>query len=191
MQATQERVAVVRAIPMPGHKRRWCGLERWVPDPERRPQQELEAQPGGVSFMPKFDEQGKPIYVKHSLPWPDTEVKVLVVDKPQPFDPEANGGVPQEISPATFAMLKADPRISVHMLGGTEGDSEQAALAKAEAAKLEQELAGARRAISETVERLSAATDRIAEQDAQAQRQGEKIAQLEKELEAARLRSKR
>src|SRR5690242_17901077 len=112
---SDQRVAVVRAIPMPGHKRRWCGLERWVPDPKARSQQEMEELPQG-GFKAKFDTAGKPIWAKHALPWPDTDIKVLVVDNPAPFDPLANGGAPVEISPATFAMLEKDPRISVRML---------------------------------------------------------------------------
>lgn len=156
-----DRVAVVRAIPHPPHKRRWCGLERWVPDPEKRPQQEMEELPTG-GFKPKFDDDGRPIYAKHALPWPETEVKVGVVDEPELFDPNANGGVPVEISPATFAMLQKDHRISAYLLDGSGGDPAEVVRAKAEAAQLDEKLASANRHIASLQEQVGAAQDQAA-----------------------------
>lgn len=157
----EKQVAVVRAIPMPGHKRRWCGLERWVPDPEKRPQQDMEELPTG-GFKPKFDEKGKPIYAKHALPWPDTEIKVFVVDNPAPFDPNANGGVPVEISPSTLSELRRDVRISVQVMDGEGGDPAETLEIKAKAAKLEDKLTEAQRQISSLQEQVSAAHEAAA-----------------------------
>lgn len=171
----EKQVAVVRAIPMPGHKRRWCGLERWIPNPEKRPQQEMEELPTG-GFKPKFDEKGKPIYAKHALPWPDTEIKVFVVDNPAPFDPDANGGAPVEVSPVTLAMLRQDARISVQVLDGEGGDPAEAIEAKAKAAKLEERLDEAQRHIAALQEQVTAAHESAAAKVA-----GE-IAKLRQEL---------
>lgn len=169
------RIAVVRAIPMPGHKRRWCGLERWVDDKERRPQQEMEELPQG-GFKPKFNDQGKPIYAKHALPWPDTEIKVFVADAPAPFDPNANGGAPVEISPSTLSELRRDPRISVQMMDDEGSDPAETLEVKAQAAKLEERLTEALRMISSLQEQVSAAHEAAAAKVA-----GE-IAKLRQEL---------
>ncbi len=179
-------VAVVRAIPHMPHKRRWCGLERWVPDPANRSQQEMEELPTG-GFKPKFDEQGKPIYAKHALPWPDTEVKVYVVDKPAPYDPNANGGAPVEISPASLRMLEQDERIAVRLLG--EGvDASDVAHAKARIAEVENEVTALARAKSELAERLATETRSRAAAENLAQAATEKTKALE--LELAELRTK-
>lgn len=175
MQTSAASIAVVRAIPMPGHKRRWCGLERWVEDKDKRPQQEMEELPQG-GFKPKFDDKGKPIYAKHALPWPETEIKVYVVDAPAPFDPNANGGAPVEISPATLADLRQDPRIAVQMLDGEGGDPAEALEAKGHAAKLEEKLADAQRMIASLQEQVSAA------HEAAAAKVSVEIAKLRQEL---------
>lgn len=157
----QPTVAVVRAIPHPPHKRRWCGLERWVADPAKRPQQEMEELPQG-GFKPKFDERGKPIYAKHALPWPEDEVKVEIVDDPAPFDPLANGGYPVQISPRTLEALKGDPRIAVQVLNGEGGDPSEVVMAKATAAKIEEQLLDAQRLISSLQEQIGAAREEAA-----------------------------
>jgi len=157
----QEQIAVVRAIPMPGFKRRWCGLERWVENKAKRPNPEE----------------------KHGLPWPDHEIKVRVVDNPAPFDPDKNGGVPVEISPATFAMLERDDRISAKLLGVGEGDPAENVRVKAQVAKLEEELANARRESSELIERL-----KLSESASQKMLEaaGAKLASVEAQLEHVR-----
>lgn len=153
-QATPEvRMAKVRALPMPGHKRRWCGAERWVPNIEKRPEVEIEQGADG-STRPKLDSAGKPIYVKHALPWPDFEIKVRIVDNPQPFNPDHNGGVPVEISPTTFAMLQKDERIMAQIIGADGIDAAAVVQSKAEAAKLEEQLTDARRENAELAEQL-------------------------------------
>lgn len=177
--SAEKRCATVRAIPMPGHKRRWCGLERWVEDKEKRPQQEMEELPGG-GFKPKYDAAGKPIFAKHALPWPDTEIKVFVVDNPAPYDPNANGGAPVEISPSTLAMLRRDARISVQMLDGEGGDPAETLVIKARAVDLEDKLGRAERQIASLQEQVSAAHEAAAAKVA-----GE-IAKLRQELAEAK-----
>lgn len=163
MQSTQTaaRIAVVRAIPQPGHKRRWCGLEHWVKDIAHRPHPEE----------------------KHGLPWPDTEVKVRVVDEPRPFDPNANGGAPVEISPATFAMLELDDRIAVRMIDGSAGDSTEVVRAKAHAASLEEQLLELRAQLAEESER-NKQLHSISQ--AQTEELGAKLASTESDLATAR-----
>jgi hypothetical protein len=155
------RIAVVRAIPQPGHKRRWCGLELWVEDRAKRPHPEE----------------------KHGLPWPDTEVKVRVVDKPAPFDPNANGGAPIEISPATLVMLEKDDRIAVRVLDGDGGDPAETIRAKAANAKLEEEIAELRRQLAEESERAKALQTSSQQQ---AEELGAKLAASEAELATVR-----
>lgn len=159
--ATKARIALVRAIPFPPHKRRWCGLERWVPDPKRRPQQEMEELPQG-GLKPKFDSAGKPIYAKHALPWPEEEIKVEVVDEPALFDPEANGGYPVQISPRTLQMLREDSRIAVRVLGEDGGDAEEVIAAKAQAADLDEKLQEANRLIASLQEQVGSAREAAA-----------------------------
>jgi hypothetical protein len=182
MQNASNRVAVVRAIPAQGHKRRWCGLERWVPDPKRRPQQELE-QHGDGTITPKFDEAGNPVWAKHALPWPDTDIKVLIVDEPAPFDPEKNGGVPVEISPATLVMLEQDPRIAVKVIGGEGGDPAEVVRAKAQAAEAEKTVEQLKRELAEERERMKRYQ---LETSKQAQETGAKLTAAESELAALR-----
>lgn len=157
----QPIVAVVRGIPHPPYKNRWCGLERWVPDPEKRPQQEMEELPQG-GFKPKFDEQGQPIWAKHALPWPDDETKVYVVDDPPLFDPKANGGRPTHISPSTLAMLKKDRRISVQVLNGDGGDPAEAVTTKAALAKSDERIAQLERLVASQQEQIGAASEAAA-----------------------------
>ena len=179
-------VAVVRAIPHMPHKRRWCGLERWVPDPANRSQQEMDELPTG-GFRPKFDAAGKPIYAKHALPWPDTEIKVLVVDEPAPYDPNANGGAPVEISPATLRALEQDERIAVRVLG--EGvDATDVAHAKARIIEAENEAAAVAREKANLAERLASETRNRTAAENLAKAASEKSAALE--LELAELRAK-
>jgi hypothetical protein len=159
---THTRIAVVRAIPNPGHKRRWCGLEKWVADKKVRPNP---------------DE-------KHGLPWPDTEIKVAIVDEPKPFDPSANGGVPVEISPATLTMLEKDERIAVRVLGGAEGgDPAEAVHLKAELAALTAALEKAQRELADHVER-SKASHAVSQR--QIEETAAKLAAVEHELATAR-----
>jgi len=158
MQTAQ--IAMVRAIPEPGHKRRWCGLEKWVEDKKARPNPEE----------------------KHGLPWPDTEIKVVVTAKPAPYDPAANGGAPVEISPETFRMLERDPRIAARMLGVGGDDPADSVRLKAELAKVEQDLVEARKEASDAAE---AKLYRVTAQQ-QIEEAGKKIAALENELAQAR-----
>lgn len=160
-QPTPARIAVVRAIPHPPHRNRWCGLEKWVED------RKVRANP---------DE-------KHGLPWPATEIKVAIVEEPAPFDPNANGGAPVEISPATLVMLERDERIAVRVLGGEGGDPADVVRAKAEASKLERELVEARKALSDHSERSRVAQEAHSKQAAE---QGAKLAALESELATLR-----
>lgn len=180
-QQQYERIAVVRAIPHPPHKRRWCGLEHWVADPVHRPQQEMEELPTG-GFKPLFNPDGTPRYAKHALPWPEFEVKVGIVDDPKPFDPQANGGVPVEISPRTLEALKRDHRIAVTVLGGPGGDASEAVRDKARAAELDEQLATANRHIASLQEQVSAAHEAAAAKVA-----GE-IAKLRQELAETKAR---
>lgn len=185
METMQQRIAVVRATPYPPHKRRWCGLEQWVSDPERRSQQDMDELPAG-GFRPKFDGKGKPLYAKHALPWPDTEIRVVIVDHPKPFDPNANGGAPVEISPATLSMLESDPKIAVRVLSGPGGDPAEVIHAKAQASKLEVDLQDARRemaAISESEKTYRASSEELV---TEVTAKNAKIAALEQELAAAR-----
>lgn len=158
---TASRIASVRAIPQPGHKYRWCGLELWAKDLEKRPHPEE----------------------KHGLPWPATEVKVFVVDEPKPFDPKANGGVPIEISPATFAMLERDDRIAVRMSDGSAGDSAEIVRTKVMAANLELQLQEVQAQLAEERERTKHLQLAASEQ---AQELGAKLAATESELHATR-----
>ncbi|MGH8323451.1 MAG: hypothetical protein ACRETD_06585, partial [Steroidobacteraceae bacterium] len=103
-----------------------------------------------------------PIYAKHALPWPADEVKVEVVDDPEPFNPEANGGRPTQISPRTVEMLRQDHRIAVHVIGADGGDPAEAIQDKARAAKLEEKLSEAQRHIASLQEQASAANDAAA-----------------------------
>jgi hypothetical protein len=177
MQNASERVAVVRAIPVQGHKRRWCGLEQWTPDPKRRPQQEMDQHPDGT-ITPRFA-NGKPVWAKHALPWPDTEIKVRIVDDPAPFDPEANGGAPVEISPSTLAMLEQDPRIAVKVIGGEGGDPAEVVRAKAAASEAEKTVEQLKRELAEERERMKRYQ---AETSKQAQEAGAKLAAAQAEL---------
>jgi hypothetical protein len=139
METTEQkpRIAVIRAIPMPGHHRRWGGMERWVDDTDKSVK---GRRPG-----------------KHGLPWPDTEVKVAIVDEPTPFDPNMNGGVPTEISPRSLKMLMDDPRISVQMLGDASGgDPAEIVRAKAALSEQEEALQKMRRELAEAHERAKA-----------------------------------
>jgi hypothetical protein len=160
--ATQKpTIVLVRAVPYPPHKRRWCGLERWVVDKEKRPQQEMEELPAG-GFKPKFDEKGRPIYAKHALPWPAEEIKVEIVDNPAPFDPNANGGYPTQISAATFVMLQQDERIMARLAGSGSGDSDESLKAKAQTVVAEEKLQSAQREIASLQEQVGAAHEAAA-----------------------------
>lgn len=193
----QKTVAVVRAIPNPGHKRRWCGAERWIADPKRRPQQEMITKPEG-GFAPKFDERGRPVWAKHALPWPDSEIKVYVVDDPAPFDPEANGGVPVEISPSTLAMLRKDPRINVQVLNAEGEDPRDGLAAKGALAEAQEKLREAERKIAAYHEREKSheARVRAAREEERAKLAGEiaelrgKVAQHQGEIADAQPRKK-
>jgi hypothetical protein len=158
---SNERIAVVRAIPQPGHKHRWCGLERWIEDKKARPHPEQ----------------------KHGLPWPASELKVRVVDEPAPYDPNANGGAPVEISPSTFDMLKRDERIAVRMLEGEGGDPDEVVMLKAQVVELDKKLTEAQRALAGEQERFR--TLHLTSQR-QVEEQGAKLAAIEHELAAAR-----
>lgn len=160
-QSAGARLAVVRAIPMTGHKRRWCGLERWIEDRSARPN-------------PKE---------KHGLPWPDFDVKVVIVDEPTPFDPNANGGVPVEISPGTLAALEKDHRIAVRVLNGDGGDPAEVIRVKAKASELEDKLTEARKESAAIAEQLKSLKS-VSEQ--QVADQAARLAVLEQELAAAR-----
>jgi hypothetical protein len=156
------RIAEVRAIPMPGHKRRWCGMEKWVEDRAARPN------PSEL----------------HGLPWPETPVKVRIVDEPPPFDPNANGGVPVAISPKTLTMLERDSRIAVRVLGGGEGGD------PAEVVRLKATLAEAEKSHDELRRELASLSERYGILHSTAQKQAEetgaKLAAVEQELAAAR-----
>jgi hypothetical protein len=142
----------------------------------------VELPEGGL--RPVFDEHGKPIWAKHGLPWPDHEIKVFVVDQPALFDPEKNGGVPQEISPTTLVMLEADPRIAVKVIGDGGNDvADELVHAKALIAELEEKLKSAQRDLADTAERESA--KRVASANL-AEEQGKQIAALANELAQAR-----
>lgn len=182
-----ERIAVVRAIPAQGHKRRWCGLERWVADPAKRPQQEMVQHNDGT-ITPKFDDAGNPAWAKHSLPWPDTEIKVRIVDEPAPFDPEKNGGVPLEISPSTLTALEGDPRIAVRVIGGEGGDPAEVVRAKAKAAEAEKTVEQLQRELAEERERMKRFQ---LEASKQAQELGAQKAAAEAELTALRAQAGR
>lgn len=157
----QPRTAYVRAIPMTGYSRRWCGSEKWVEDKVARPN----------------------TTEKHGLPWPDAEVRVSIVDEPKPFDPNVNGGVPIEISPTTLQMLERDPRMAVRVLSGDGGDPAEIIHVKASVTKLEGDLAEARREASGLIEQLKSLK---AVSDQQITDQASKIALLEHELASAR-----
>lgn len=158
MEEKKKTVAAVRAIPQPGHKRRWCGLEKWVEDRANRPHPEQ----------------------KHGLPWPDTEVKVYVVDEPEPFNPDANGGVPVEISPLTLEALLRDERMAVRIISGNEtiADVNEAKAAKAE---VESQLLDLAREKATIAEQLTKA--RISEETAikTVAANAQKVASLEEE----------
>lgn len=163
MEEKKKTVASVRAIPQPGHKRRWCGLEKWVEDRTKRPNPDQ----------------------KHGLPWPDTEIKVYVVDDPAPFNPDMNGGVPLEISPSTLDALLHDDRIAVRILSGNEtiADVNEAKAAKAE---VESQLLDLAREKADVSEQLTKA--KISEQAATkiAEANAMKAEQLARENEMLR-----
>lgn len=175
-----DRIAVIRAIPMQGHKRRWAGLERWIPDAKNRPQQEMEELPQG-GFKPVFKD-GKPVYAKHALPWPDFEVKVGIVDEPCLFDPEANGGVPLEISPSSVELIRQDQRIAIQVVNGEGGDATADVEAKARMADLEKEVQDLRRRAASEHERIDARVK------AESAKQAKQMA--DKDAEIAELRAK-
>jgi hypothetical protein len=174
MESTQQnqqqktRIAVVKAWPMPGHVRRWAGEELWVDDPREDPPLR---RPSG----------------KHALPWPATEVKVEIVDTPEPFDPLMNGGVAREISPATLHMLEQDPRINVHVLGEGGDPAEQVRMAAALAHK-EEKIIEAQRQLAEVAENAAADRQRyesILESSAKSVAEhGAKVTELEAEVAA-------
>jgi hypothetical protein len=113
-------------------------------------------------LRPKFDDKGKPIYAKHALPWPAFDVKVAIVDQPAPFDPNANGGVPVEISPATFRMLQDDERILARLHSDESISTEEALAAKAAKADLEKQLQDAQRLVSSLQEQMGSAREAAA-----------------------------
>jgi hypothetical protein len=167
MDNTQQnpRIAVVKAFPMPGHVRRWGGEELWVEDTREE--------------IPLRRHSGR-----HALPWPATEIKVEIVDKPDPFDPNMNGGVPRQISPSSLRMLEEDPRISVHVLGEGGDPAEQVRMAAALAAH-EQKIVEARRQLAEVAESAEADRQRFAmilgETEKRAAESGSKVTALEAE----------
>lgn len=185
----QPPIAVIRAFPAPPHKHRYGGLEQWVPDEKMRPDQEMEVQPDGT-FKPVFKDGAK-VYRKHALPWPATDIKCYIVDHPKPYDPNANGGYAVEISPASLAMMRKDPRLNVRIEGGEGGDAPAAIEAKARATAAEDELSAVRRQMANAVEEAS----RLREQsnlarglfDRDAAAAAQRITALENELGMIRL----
>lgn len=167
------RYAVVRAIPMPGHSRRWCGHEPWVID---------RGEPAKGLAPTRFGE-------RHGLPWTASETKVAIVANPKPFDPSM--GPPREISPATLVMLERDDRMSVRVLNGEGGgDPAEVYRAKAAIAEFEEDLAAAGREIATLSESLHLERNAIAAErestKAAANEAGARYAVLEQELAAAR-----
>lgn len=171
----------VRAFPMPGHVRRWCGEAYFVPDPKNRPDQEMEELPTG-GLKPVFNPDGSPRYKKHALPWPADDVTVYVVDDPPPFDPLVNGGRPTHISHKALAQLRQDHRISVSAFNSV--DARTVTEAKLAAVEAEQKLQAAQREIAQLHE------ERNAFAEATAAKAAAKIAKLEAELEAAKKAAK-
>lgn len=162
----QEIVVEVRAMPAPGHKRRWCGLERWADSAKR---------PG-------------PKEQRHALPWPASPVKVYVKDDPKPFDPDQEGGVPTEISPRTLEALQRDPRIAVRTISGFV-EVDEVLGAKAAALEAQQKIVELQREAAAVSERLHAA--KLSEETAAklAEAREKRIAELEAEVAEMRAAS--
>ncbi len=167
--------AEIRGIPHTPYKYRWSGEERWVADPRGE--------------RPANGPDGEP--ARFGLPWPARPVRVLIVDNPEPFDPERNGGVPTEISPATLKMLKADRRIAVQELNAA-GQPSDVSAAIAHAAKLEADLIVARRELAglseEHAKQRQLSEQRAIAAEREAATYAERIKELEAQLSAATAR---
>ena len=117
-------------------------------------------------------------------PWPAEPVIVKVVDNPKPHKLDAKGKIEafsDEISPAQYAELQADPHINAYPVG----DPNAAPVLESQAALVEKdrEIAALRKELSGYAEIAAEERRAIA---AEAEEAGKKVAALEAEVERLR-----